>query len=117
MVNTVFIIVVLLLELQKDCIHLEWPLGPRYNHTVIPCSMDIRRPVWVVTRLQLEPIGLVFLLFFMSILIIQVIIQNGVLFNFSLIRFTSLYLLLVVQYSLFYLFRIPLFSFLTYHFT
>uniref|UniRef100_A0A0R3RRN4 chitin synthase n=1 Tax=Elaeophora elaphi TaxID=1147741 RepID=A0A0R3RRN4_9BILA len=71
MVNTVFIIVVLLLQLQKDCIHIEWPLGPRYNHTVIPCSTDSREPVWVVTRLQLEPIGLVFLLFFMSILVIQ----------------------------------------------
>uniref|UniRef100_A0A915Q6U5 chitin synthase n=1 Tax=Setaria digitata TaxID=48799 RepID=A0A915Q6U5_9BILA len=71
MVNTVFIIIVLLLQLQKDCIHIEWPLGPRYNHTIIPCRTDIREPVWVVTRLQLEPIGLVFLLFFMSILIIQ----------------------------------------------
>ncbi|KAM3718282.1 Chitin synthase [Dirofilaria immitis] len=70
-VNTIFIIVVLLLQLQKDCIHIEWPLGPRYNHTIIPCSMDIRQPIWVVTRLQLEPIGLVFLLFFISILIIQ----------------------------------------------
>ncbi|EFO14337.2 hypothetical protein LOAG_14185 [Loa loa] len=73
MVNTVFIIIVLLLQLQKDCIHIEWPLGPRYNHTIIPCSTDIRKPIWVVTRLQLEPIGLVFLLFFMSILIIQFI--------------------------------------------
>nr|CTP81200.1 BMA-CHS-2 [Brugia malayi] len=73
MVNVVFIIIVLLLQLQKDCIHIEWPLGPRYNHTIIPCNTDIREPIWVVTRLQLEPIGLVFLLFFMSILIIQFI--------------------------------------------
>ncbi|CAG9533278.1 unnamed protein product [Cercopithifilaria johnstoni] len=73
MVNTVFIITVLLLQLQKNCIHIEWPLGPRYNHTVIPCKTDIREPIWMVTRLQLEPIGLVFLLFFMSILIIQFI--------------------------------------------
>uniref|UniRef100_A0AAF5PX20 chitin synthase n=1 Tax=Wuchereria bancrofti TaxID=6293 RepID=A0AAF5PX20_WUCBA len=73
MVNIVFIIIVLLLQLQKDCIHIEWPLGPRYNHTIIPCNTDIREPIWVVTRLQLEPIGLVFLLFFMSILIIQFI--------------------------------------------
>ncbi|VDN06264.1 unnamed protein product [Thelazia callipaeda] len=73
MVNTVFIIIVLLLQLQKDCIHIEWPLGPRYNHTIIPCNTESREPIWVVTRLQLEPIGLVFLLFFMSILIIQFI--------------------------------------------
>lgn len=72
MVNIVFIIIVLLLQVQKDCIHIEWPLGPRYNHTIIPCNTDSREPIWVVTRLQLEPIGLVFLLFFMSILIIQV---------------------------------------------
>lgn len=72
MVNVVFIIIVLVLQLQKDCLHIEWPLGPKFNHTVMLCNSDIRKEVWVMTRLQLEPIGLVFLVFFMSILVIQV---------------------------------------------
>uniref|UniRef100_A0A158R449 chitin synthase n=1 Tax=Syphacia muris TaxID=451379 RepID=A0A158R449_9BILA len=71
MVNVVFIIIVLVLQLQKDCLHIEWPLGPKFNHTVMLCNSDIRKEVWVMTRLQLEPIGLVFLVFFMSILVIQ----------------------------------------------
>uniref|UniRef100_A0A0N5BY92 chitin synthase n=1 Tax=Strongyloides papillosus TaxID=174720 RepID=A0A0N5BY92_STREA len=71
MLNVVFIIVVLVLQLQKDCLHIEWPFGPKYNHTITPCNTDTRQEIWVVTRLQLEPIGLVFLIFFMSILVIQ----------------------------------------------
>ena len=71
MLNVVFIIIVLILQMQKDCLHIEWPLGPKFNHTIIPCNSDNRQEIWVMTRLQLEPIGLVFLVFFMSILIIQ----------------------------------------------
>lgn len=71
MLNLVFIIVVLVLQLQKDCLHIEWPIGPKFNHTVRPCHGDTKEEIWVVTRLQLEPIGLVFLIFFMSILVIQ----------------------------------------------
>uniref|UniRef100_A0A914ZAE2 Uncharacterized protein n=1 Tax=Panagrolaimus superbus TaxID=310955 RepID=A0A914ZAE2_9BILA len=71
MLNVVFIIIVLVLQMQKDCLHIEWPLGPKFNHTIIPCNSDSRQEIWVMTRLQLEPIGLVFLVFFMSILIIQ----------------------------------------------
>ncbi|KAK0393708.1 hypothetical protein QR680_000363 [Steinernema hermaphroditum] len=73
MVNVVFIIVVLVLQMQKDCLHIEWPLGPKFNHTITPCNSDTRKEIWVMTRLQLEPIGLVFLMFFMSILVIQFI--------------------------------------------
>ncbi|KAK6046965.1 hypothetical protein COOONC_15531, partial [Cooperia oncophora] len=73
MVNVVFIIVILVLQLQKDCLHIEWPIGPKYNHTIRPCHGDTKEEIWVVTRLQLEPLGFVFLIFFMSILIIQFI--------------------------------------------
>ncbi|VDP13666.1 unnamed protein product [Heligmosomoides polygyrus] len=90
MVNVVFIIVILVLQLQKDCLHIEWPVGPKYNHTVRPCHGDTKevglkessgciltdavfQEIWVVTRLQLEPLGFVFLIFFMSILVIQFI--------------------------------------------
>lgn len=34
MINVVFIIVVLVLQMQKDCLHIEWPLGPKFNHSV-----------------------------------------------------------------------------------
>uniref|UniRef100_A0A7E4VWA1 chitin synthase n=1 Tax=Panagrellus redivivus TaxID=6233 RepID=A0A7E4VWA1_PANRE len=69
--NVVFIIIVLVLQMQKDCLHIEWPLGPKFNHTIVPCNSDSKEEIWVMTRLQLEPIGLVFLVFFMSILVIQ----------------------------------------------
>ncbi|GMT13973.1 hypothetical protein PFISCL1PPCAC_28692, partial [Pristionchus fissidentatus] len=71
MLNVVFIIVVLVLQLQKDCLHIEWPIGPKFNHTITPCYGGTTKEVWVMSRLQLEPIGLVFLVFFMSILVIQ----------------------------------------------
>lgn len=72
MINIVFIIVVLVLQMQKDCIHIEWPFGPKFNHTVVPCNSNKKDHVWVMSRLQLEPIGLLFLVFYMSILVIQV---------------------------------------------
>lgn len=76
MINIVFIISVLVLQIHKDCLNIEWPLGPKFNHTVRPCYANHddnqKEEVWVMTRLQLEPIGLVFLIFFVSILVIQV---------------------------------------------
>uniref|UniRef100_A0A1I7XDN7 Uncharacterized protein n=1 Tax=Heterorhabditis bacteriophora TaxID=37862 RepID=A0A1I7XDN7_HETBA len=27
-------------RLQKDCLHIEWPIGPKFNHTVRPCHGD-----------------------------------------------------------------------------
>ncbi|CAO4368072.1 unnamed protein product [Caenorhabditis nigoni] len=75
MINIVFIISVLVLQIHKDCLNIEWPLGPKYNHTVRPCYAshddNQKEEIWVMTRLQLEPIGLVFLIFFVSILVIQ----------------------------------------------
>ncbi|CAI5440716.1 unnamed protein product [Caenorhabditis angaria] len=74
MINVVFIISVLVLQIHKDCLNIEWPIGPKFNHTIRPCYAnhdDPKEEIWVMTRLQLEPIGLVFLVFFVSILIIQ----------------------------------------------
>lgn len=45
MLNVVFIIVVMVLQLQKDCLHIEWPFGPKFNHTVIPCNGDTNKEV------------------------------------------------------------------------
>lgn len=71
MINALFVLIVFLLQLKKDCLHIEWPIGPLVNHTVVPCDSDSRDPIWVLSRLQLEPIGFVFLFFFMSLLLIQ----------------------------------------------
>ncbi|KAI6189338.1 Chitin synthase [Aphelenchoides fujianensis] len=57
--------------MQKDCLHIEWPFGPKFNHTIVPCNSDKKEQIWVMSRLQLEPIGLLFLVFYMSILVIQ----------------------------------------------
>ena len=55
MLNIVFIIVVLVLQLQKDCLHIEWPLGPKFNHTVRVCNGDTKDEVWKVTRYNILP--------------------------------------------------------------
>nr|Q8T5G8.1 RecName: Full=Chitin synthase; AltName: Full=Chitin-UDP acetyl-glucosaminyl transferase [Meloidogyne artiellia]AAG40111.1 chitin synthase [Meloidogyne artiellia] len=75
MVNIVFIIVVLVLQLQKDCLHIEWPLGPLVNQTRVQCGggggRDFEGEEWIMSRLQLEPMGFVFIVFFLIILFIQ----------------------------------------------
>ena len=89
MANIVFIIIVLVLQMQKDCLHigahllplnihsypfvqLEWPLGPLVNQTRVQCGVESSEDEWVMSRLQLEPIGFVFIVFFLAILLIQV---------------------------------------------
>lgn len=51
MINIVFIIVVLVLQMQKDCLHIEWPFGPKFNHTIVPCNSDKKEQIWVGGRL------------------------------------------------------------------
>nr|QCI31493.1 chitin synthase [Grandidierella japonica] len=68
MMNAIFVIIVFLLQLNKDKIHINWPLGVKSNITYDPESGEIH-----ISKeyLQLEPIGLVFVFFFALILIIQ----------------------------------------------
>lgn len=83
LLNGLFVLVVLLLQIKKDCLHVEWPFGPLINHTFIPCTAedyaqmavveDKDQPILVLSRLQLEPIGFVFLIFFVSLLLMQVL--------------------------------------------
>ncbi|XP_066155145.1 chitin synthase chs-2 isoform X2 [Euwallacea fornicatus] len=68
MFNALFVLVVFLLQLNKDQIHVKWPLGVRTNITYVEETSEVH-----ITKeyLQLEPIGLVFVFFFALILVIQ----------------------------------------------
>lgn len=75
MLNALFILVVFLLQLNKDILHIDWPFNARQNITFNPETNEIR----VDTEyLEMEPIGLVFVMFFGLILIIQLV---GMLFH------------------------------------
>ncbi|KAJ6216762.1 hypothetical protein RDWZM_007919 [Blomia tropicalis] len=80
MLNALFILSVFLLQLNKEILHIDWPLGVRENITINPETNE-----YIVDKeyLELEPIGLVFVLFFGSILIIQFV---GMMFH----RFATL---------------------------
>ena len=75
MVNALFILVVFLLQLNKDILHINWPFGVRENITFIPETNEIRIDK---EYLEMEPIGLVFVVFFGLILVIQLV---GMLFH------------------------------------
>ncbi|XP_071550893.1 chitin synthase chs-2 isoform X4 [Panulirus ornatus] len=68
MLNALFVLIVFLLQLNKDELHIDWPLGVKENITIIPDTQEV-----LISQeyLQLEPIGLVFVFFFALILVIQ----------------------------------------------
>nr|AOE23678.1 chitin synthase A [Phthorimaea operculella] len=68
MVNALFVLIVFLLQLNKDNLHLKWPFGVKTNITLDDATQEV-----IITKeyLQLEPIGLVFVFFFALILVIQ----------------------------------------------
>ncbi|GLG95121.1 Chitin synthase 1 variant A [Gryllus bimaculatus] len=68
MFNALFVLIVFLLQLNKDMLHIDWPLGVRTNITFIEETSEV-----LISKeyLQLEPIGLVFVFFFALILVIQ----------------------------------------------
>ncbi|XP_076028581.1 hyaluronan synthase-like protein kkv [Oratosquilla oratoria] len=68
MINAIFVLIVFLLQLNKDKIHIDWPLGVKTNITFVEETNEVH-----ISKeyLQLEPIGLVFVFFFALILIIQ----------------------------------------------
>jgi len=75
MLNALFILVVFILQLNKDILHVDWPYGVKENITFIPETNEIRIDK---EYLEMEPIGLVFVVFFGLILIIQIV---GMLFH------------------------------------
>uniref|UniRef100_T1PGZ3 chitin synthase n=1 Tax=Musca domestica TaxID=7370 RepID=T1PGZ3_MUSDO len=68
MVNALFVLIVFLLQLNKDKIHIKWPFGVNTNITYNEDTQEVH-----ISKeyLQLEPIGLVFVFFFALILVIQ----------------------------------------------
>ncbi|KAL7727578.1 hypothetical protein ACLKA6_014930 [Drosophila palustris] len=68
MANALFVLIVFLLQLNKDKLHIIWPLGVKTNITYIEETSEVH-----ISKdyLQLEPIGLVFVFFFALILVIQ----------------------------------------------
>ncbi|KAE8752755.1 chitin synthase isoform B, partial [Frankliniella occidentalis] len=68
MFNALFVLIVFLLQLNKDQLHVDWPLGVKTNITYIEETSEV-----LISKeyLQLEPIGLVFVFFFALILVIQ----------------------------------------------
>ncbi|XP_034946911.1 chitin synthase chs-2 isoform X1 [Chelonus insularis] len=68
MMNALFVLIVFLLQLNKDLLHVKWPFGVKTNITYNANSQEV-----LITKeyLQLEPIGLVFVFFFALILVIQ----------------------------------------------
>nr|AAL38051.2 chitin synthase [Manduca sexta] len=68
MINALFVLIVFLLQLNKDNIHVKWPFGVKTNITYDEVSREV-----LISKeyLQLEPIGLVFVFFFALILVIQ----------------------------------------------
>lgn len=68
MLNALFILAVFLLQLHKDIIHVEWPFGAKVNATINPDTGEVTVKE---EKLEMEPIGLVFVFFFAFILVIQ----------------------------------------------
>ncbi|EFN87468.1 hypothetical protein EAI_04426 [Harpegnathos saltator] len=68
MLNALFVLIVFLMQLNKEILHLQWPLSMKYNVTY-----DEKRNEVHVTKqyLRLEPIGCLFIIGFVSILGIQ----------------------------------------------
>ncbi|XP_011874477.1 PREDICTED: uncharacterized protein LOC105565685 isoform X2 [Vollenhovia emeryi] len=68
MLNALFVLIVFLMQLNKDTLHLQWPLGMKYNITFNLQGNHVH-----VTKeyLRLEPIGCLFIAAFISILGIQ----------------------------------------------
>ncbi len=72
MLNAVFVIIVYMLQSNKDVIYVEWPWGADVNVTYVGPENN---PVVEIfyDYLHLEPVGFSFIIFFSFILIIQLI--------------------------------------------
>ncbi|KMQ91842.1 chitin synthase [Lasius niger] len=70
MINALFVLIVFLMQLNKNILHLQWPLGMKYNITYN--GIDDSKEVHMTKEyLRLEPIGCLFIAAFISILGVQ----------------------------------------------
>ncbi|XP_063978439.1 chitin synthase chs-2-like [Diachasmimorpha longicaudata] len=68
MINGLFVVAVFVMQLNKDLLHLEWPLGKTYNVTFT----EVEQTVHIAKGyLKLEPIGCLFIIAFVGILFVQ----------------------------------------------
>lgn len=70
MLNAIFVLIVFLLQLKKSLLHIQWPFNAVNYITFVASTEEV-----IIRReyLQLEPIGLLFVLFFGVILGVQFI--------------------------------------------
>ncbi len=71
MINGLWVVTVFLMQENQDKIYIEWPWGAKGPS--VSYSENLGQITLVYDYLQLEPIGLVFLLFFAIVLLIQLI--------------------------------------------
>merc|ERR1719348_44835 len=67
MFNALFVLIVFMLTLNKDTLHIDWPFGVKTNITIT----EDARVLVSKEYLHLEPIGIVLVFFFFSIIVIQ----------------------------------------------
>ncbi|KAL7734282.1 hypothetical protein ACLKA6_010625 [Drosophila palustris] len=70
MVNAIFVLIVFLLQLKKDYLHLKWPIDPT---DFVSFDRDNLQVGIYRQYKELDPIGLLFVIFFGIILVIQFI--------------------------------------------
>ncbi|CAG7824713.1 unnamed protein product [Allacma fusca] len=70
MFNAVFVTALFLLQLNKDKLFFEWPLGGTHNFTYKAAEDEIELET---AYLQLEPLGLLFVGFYAIVLVVQFI--------------------------------------------
>lgn len=70
MLNALFVLIVFLLQLNKNQLHVQWPFNAKNFISFESDSMEV---IIRQEYLELEPIGLLFVLFFGVILFIQFI--------------------------------------------
>lgn len=46
MVNAIFVLIVFLLQLNKDLLHVKWPLGVKTNITYDETTQEVRLQGW-----------------------------------------------------------------------
>jgi len=52
MFNALFVLIVFLLQLNKDMLHVDWPLGVKTNITYIEETAEVKTRQWVTTSVQ-----------------------------------------------------------------